>query len=85
MAWFSFLKAEGYFDPEQNPGPVQVKEGFQIPYWEALGYLEKLSIQISQGNETEHTDELLSVIKNVSEHPKPLVTESLTMKVPSVA
>ncbi|HVA97313.1 MAG TPA: hypothetical protein VNG53_00345, partial [Bacteroidia bacterium] len=70
MAWFSFLKAEGYFDPEKNPEPVQVKEGFQIPYWEALGYLEKLSIQISLGNETELTDELLGVIKNVSEHPK---------------
>ena len=70
MAWFSFLKAEGYFDPEKNPEPVQVKEGFQIPYWEALGYLEKLSIQISQGNETELTDELLGIIKNVSEHPK---------------
>jgi hypothetical protein len=70
MAWFSFLKAEGYFDPEKNPEPVQVKEGFQIPYWEALGYLEKLSIQINQGNETQLTDELLAVIKNVSEHPK---------------
>lgn len=70
MAWFNFLKAEGYFDPEKNPEPVQVKEGFQIPYWEVLGYLEKLSIQISQGNETELTDELIEVIKNVSEHPK---------------
>jgi len=70
MAWFNFLKAEGYFDPEKNPEPVQVKEVFQIPYWEILGYLEKLSIQISQGNETDLTDELLGVIKNVSEHPK---------------
>lgn len=70
MAWFSFLKAEGYFDPDKNPEPVKVKEGYQIPYWEALGYLEKLSIQISQGNETELIDELLAVIKNVSEHPK---------------
>lgn len=70
MTWFNFLKSEGYFDSEKNPEPVQVKEGFQIPYWEALGYLEKLSVQISQGNETELTDELLGVIKNVSEHPK---------------
>jgi len=70
MAWFNFLTAEGYFDPEKNPEPVQVKEGFQVPYWEALGYLEKLSIQINRGNETELTDELLAVIKNVSEHPK---------------
>lgn len=70
MAWFSFLKAEGYFDPGKNPEPVQVKDSFQIPYWDALSYLEKLSIQISQGKETELTDELLVVIKNVSENPK---------------
>ena len=70
MAWFNFLKSEGYFDPDKNPEPILVKDGFQIPYWEALGYLEKLSIQISQGKETELIDELLTVIKNVSEHPK---------------
>ncbi len=69
MAWFSFLKAEGYFDPEKNPEPVKTKEGFQIPYWDALGYLEKLSIQISQGYEIELVDDLLGVIKNVSENP----------------
>ena len=70
MAWFNFLKSEGYFDPEKNPEPIQVKEGFQVPYWEALGYLEKLSIQISQGKEIELIEELLAIIKNVSEHPK---------------
>lgn len=70
MVWFNFLKSEGYFDPDKNPEPIQVKEGFQIPYWEALGYLEKLSIQISLGKETELIDELLAVIKNVSENPK---------------
>lgn len=70
MAWFNFLKGEGYFDPEKNPEPVKVKDGFQIPYWDALGYLEKLSFQMSQGKETELLDDLLEVIKNVSEHPK---------------
>ena len=70
MVWFNFLKSEGYFDPDKNPEPIQVKDGFQIPYWEALGYLEKLSIQISEGKETELIDELLDVIKNVSERPK---------------
>lgn len=70
MAWFNFLKSEGYFHPDKNPEPIQVKDGFQIPYWEALGYLEKLSIQIGVGKETELIDEILGVIKNVSEHPK---------------
>jgi hypothetical protein len=70
MAWFNFLKAEGYFSPDKNPEPVAVKDGFQIPYWEALGYLEKLSLQIKEGKEVELTDEVLSIVKNVSEHPK---------------
>ncbi|QGW28415.1 hypothetical protein [Phnomibacter ginsenosidimutans] len=70
MAWFNFLKSEGYFDPHKNPEPIQVTEGFQVPYWESLTYLEKLSFQISEGKETELIDELLAVIKNVSEHPK---------------
>jgi hypothetical protein len=70
MAWFNFLKSEGYFDPDKNPKPVQVKEGLQVPYWEVLGYLEKLSIQISLGKKTELIDSLLAVIKNVSENPK---------------
>lgn len=70
MAWFNFIKAEGYFDPEKNPEPIHVKDGFQIPYWESLSYLEKLSIQIKAGNELEFIDEIISIIKNVSEHPK---------------
>ena len=70
MAWFNFLKQGGYFDPNNNPEPVKVKEGYQIPYWEILAYLEKLSTQIAQGVEAELIDELLHVIKNVSEHPK---------------
>ncbi|MCK0114369.1 hypothetical protein [Gelidibacter sp. F63206] len=70
MAWFNFLKAEGYFNPNQNPEPLRVKDGFQIPYWEILDYLEKLSVEISQGKETELVDELLAVIKNVSENPR---------------
>ncbi|HIC8645977.1 hypothetical protein [Elizabethkingia meningoseptica] len=70
MAWFNFLKAEGYFAPEKNPEPIQVNDGYQVPYWDILEYLEKLSIQISQGNEPELIDELLTIIRDVSEHPK---------------
>jgi hypothetical protein len=70
MAWFSFLKEQGYFDPKENPEPIQVKDGFQVPYWNALDYLEKLSLQIAAGNETELTEDLLAVIEDVSEHPK---------------
>ena len=70
MAWFNFLKAEGFFAPENNPSPIPIKEGFQVPFWEVLNYLEKLSIAIKEGNKLELIDSLLEVITNVSEHPK---------------
>lgn len=70
MIWFNFLKNEGFFDPQSNPDPVQVSNGFEIPYWDSLTYLEKLSVQINEGKELDQIDELLAVIKNVSEHPK---------------
>src|ERR1700746_183170 len=70
MKWFDFLKEQGYFDPKNNPEPVQVKEGFQLPLWESLRYLEKLAAEIREGKEHEYIDEILSIIKNVSENPK---------------
>lgn len=70
MAWFNFLKTQGYFDPAKNPEPVEAKNGFQVPYWESLAYLEKLSLQIKEGKDLEHVDELIAVIKNISDHPK---------------
>jgi len=70
MAWFNFLKSEGYFDPQNNPEPIPVKNGIHVPYWESLSYLEKLSVQISEGKETEYIKEVLEVIRNVSDNPK---------------
>jgi len=69
-AWYKILKEQGVFNPENNPSPIQVKEGFQIPFWEPLIYLEKISNQIKAGNEIEFADEIISVIKNISENPK---------------
>jgi len=69
-AWYKILKEQGVFNPENNPSPIQVKEGFQIHFWEPLIYLEKISNQIKAGNEIEFADEIISVIKNISENPK---------------
>jgi len=68
--WFNILKENDFFNPANNPVPIQVKGGFQIPYWEVLSYLDKLSYQIKEGNSLELTDELIAIIKNVSENPK---------------
>lgn len=70
MAWFNFLREQGIFDPKNNPDPRKVEDGYLIPYWDALDYLEKLSIQISEGKETELIQEILDIIKQVSLNPK---------------
>jgi hypothetical protein len=68
-AWFKILKEKGVFNPENNPAPIQVKEGFQIPFWKPLTYLEKLSMQIKNGQELEFIDEIIAIINRVSETP----------------
>ncbi|HAO05770.1 MAG TPA: hypothetical protein DCQ50_02045 [Chryseobacterium sp.] len=68
-SWFEILKRKGVFNPKNNPVPVQVKEGFQTPLWEPLIYLEKLSIQIKNGQELEFIEELISIINSVSAKP----------------
>jgi len=70
MTWFNFIKSEGYFEPDKNPEPILVEGGYQIPHWESLSYLDKLSVQFAEGKQLEFVDELLAIIKNVSEHPK---------------
>jgi hypothetical protein len=67
--WFNILKKRGVFNPSNNPAPVQVKEGFQIPLWEPLIYVEKLSLQIKNGQSFELIDEIISIINNVSQNP----------------
>lgn len=58
---FPTLKEEGFFNPENNPSPKKVKGGYQIPAWNVLPYLERLS------KKTRRLDnELLEIIKSVS-------------------
>lgn len=68
--WFNILKEKGVFNPNENPSPIEVKEGFQIPFWEPLMFLEKISIEIGNGKSTELIDEILNIIKAVSENPR---------------
>lgn len=68
-SWFEILKRKDVFNPTNNPAPIQVKEGFQIPFWEPLIYLEKLSLQIKNGQSLELIDEIISIINNASQNP----------------
>lgn len=67
--WFHILKNKEEFYHSNNPLPIQVNDGFQIPYWEPLTYLEKISIHIKNGKATELIDEVINIIKTVSENP----------------
>lgn len=68
-SWFQIFKQKGVFNPSNNPGPIKVKEGFQVPFWEPLIYLEKLSLQIKNGQSLELIDEIISIINNTSQNP----------------
>lgn len=67
--WFHILKSKEEFNHSNNPLPIQVNDGFQIPHWEPLTYLEKISIHIKNGMATELIDEIINIIKVVSENP----------------
>lgn len=68
--WFYPLKDNGYFNPEKAPCPKPAEEegSYYVPRWNVLPYLEKLSNEVTkQGNER-YIDELLEIIKNVSNY-----------------
>ncbi|MCK4377156.1 MAG: hypothetical protein KAV97_02975 [Actinomycetia bacterium] len=69
VKWFYPLKEKGYFSPEKAPGvkPAE-KEGYYVPQWNVLPYLERISQQVNvQGNE-KYIDELLKIIKEISNY-----------------
>jgi len=68
-SWFEILNRKGVFKPENNPSPVQVKEGIRIPFWEPLRYLERLSLQIKNGEKHELIDSIITIINNASKNP----------------
>ena len=69
IKWFYPLKEKGYFSPEKAPGikPAE-KEGYYVPQWNILPYLERISQQVNvQGNE-KYIDELFIIISEVSKY-----------------
>lgn len=68
VKWFIPLKKKGYFNASRNPKPIPAKEkGFYtIPHWPALDYLEKLSVECSKSENRQLAEELLQIIRGVS-------------------
>ncbi|MDP3143055.1 MAG: hypothetical protein Q8N14_03790, partial [Candidatus Omnitrophota bacterium] len=70
VKWFLPLKEKKYFKPENAPSPMPSdQEGFySIPWWNVLTYLEKVSEQVNERGNEKYIDELLQIIKEVSNY-----------------
>lgn len=70
LEWFTKLKHKSFFDPKKVPMPKPAEEtdSYIIPEWNVLPYLEKVSKQASTPENDEFIDELLEIIKNVSNY-----------------
>ncbi len=70
VQWFSLLFERGYFKPEEAPSPKPAdQEGyFTIPQWNVLPYLEKVSQQVTIPGNEKYIDDLLAIIKDVSNY-----------------
>lgn len=67
--WFDILKIEGYFEPEKAPGPkLTDQKAYTILEWNVLPYLELVSQQINISGNEKYIDELLSIIKAISNY-----------------
>ncbi|MCP4582005.1 MAG: hypothetical protein GY839_10325 [candidate division Zixibacteria bacterium] len=66
--WFHFLKEKGYFDPYNAPGPLPAldQDGFVIPEWNVLPYLEHVSKKSNEPKSEQYVDELLEIVRNVT-------------------
>lgn len=69
MDWFNYLKEQDFFNPENNPAPIQDASGYKIPSWEVLDYLVTIASKFKNGGNLELIPEILNIIKNVSEKP----------------
>jgi hypothetical protein len=70
IKWFNPLKVRDFFTPQKAPSPIPSdQEGsFTIPEWNVLPYLEKVSRQVSIPGNEKYIDELLTIIKEVSNY-----------------
>lgn len=70
IRWFFPLKEKGFFTPLKAPPPKPAdQEGyFAIPEWNVLPYLERVSQQINITGNEQYIDELLKIIREVSNY-----------------
>lgn len=59
--YLSILIQKGYFNPDQNPKPIEDAQGYTMPYWESLGYLTQVS-KFNKSNPNEKTTKGIKAI-----------------------
>lgn len=70
LKWFDELRNRGYFNPNLDTIPRETKEKgyFFISQWNVLPYLEKVSQQVGQPGNEKYADELLKIIREVTDY-----------------
>jgi len=70
VEWFAPLNKRGFFSPNSAPVPKPAdQEGFySVPQWNVLPYLERVSQQVSTPGNEKYIDDLLAIIKDVSNY-----------------
>ncbi len=63
LKWFDELKKRGYFNPNLDTRPYEVKEKgyYFIPQWNVLTYLERVSEQVNIPGNEKYIEELLEI------------------------
>ncbi|MDD2286589.1 MAG: SIR2 family protein, partial [Paludibacter sp.] len=64
IPWLIPLKNRGYFDPKNNPAPIN---GY-VPYWNIMGVLENIAKLNQTSPNSEITHEILTIIKSIIEY-----------------
>jgi hypothetical protein len=67
--WFYSLKVREFFAPQKAPSPKLADQGgYFVPEWNILPYLERVSQQVNISGNERYIDELLTIIKEVSNY-----------------
>ncbi|MBW6498933.1 MAG: hypothetical protein K0B09_11120 [Bacteroidales bacterium] len=70
--WFEHLDSRGYFNPDQNPIPVNVSEEghVKIPHWTAVDYLIRTAPTLSEEENKDLVVKFLEIIVNSTNFAK---------------
>ena len=68
--WLKYLKDYKYFSPHKNPIPYELsnREGYKIPYWPELKYLEKISVENIKEKDEQIEKIIFEIVNEIISH-----------------